>query len=255
MKKMKAVKEIIQCTFRQSEDSFFKKIYFLKTFTLHYATKLLFGKPLCIIPEMNFDLHGTTINTRKNTIDFWAALENYEEEFTEHLLNEGQGTFIDVGAHIGRYTVLMGMKRWNVHAFEPITSTFNQLQKNVTLNHTNNNTQLYHIALGDKKDTMKMMFDNDSHGQASLVVPKSNSEQIKINTLDNIFNRKIEGKVILKIDVEGFEYKVLQGAQRFIQDNSPVISIEIWEPEKEETEKLLHELGYKPMFAEFWEKA
>ena len=57
----------------------------------------------------------------------------------------------------------------------------------------------------------------------------------------------------LKIDVEGAEKMVLEGAKKFLRNNAPVISMEVWRKDKNgdismEAVKLLRELGYCPHF-------
>ncbi len=67
--------------------------------------------------------------------------------------------------------------------------------------------------------------------------------------LDKILNKKFSKKVILKIDVEGFEYKVLLGAKQFIKKNRPIIILEMWT--KERDSNFLGKLGYKQK-GNFW---
>jgi|GEM_PF-3760452 hypothetical protein len=69
-----------------------------------------------------------------------------------------------------------------------------------------------------------------------------------------MFKEKISGKVVLKVDVEEFEYAVLKGAKGFIKRNSPEISIEILGSDKDKTEKFLKSLGYSHVFGELWKK-
>ena len=55
-------------------------------------------------------------------------------------------------------------------------------------------------------------------------------------------------KVLLKVDVEGFEFEVLKGAKNFIKKYRPIILIEVW---NEDTKKFLVENKYSPD-GEFW---
>jgi hypothetical protein len=126
MKSIKVIKSIMS----QSQDKALVKFNFLVTFFLYYSTKKIFKKGLCKCPKMNLKLYNSVFETRKDTIDFWAVSSLHEKEMTKYLVSKKEkGTFIDVGTHIGRYSVLMAKKGWNVHSFEPVKATLNQLKK------------------------------------------------------------------------------------------------------------------------------
>jgi len=239
---LNTLKEILN----QSEDSFSKKIYFIFAFFVHYSIKKLFKKRISIFPEMTLMLEGCRFKTRKNTIDFWTVKKSHEKNFTSYLLKQKQkGVFVDVGTHIGRYSVLLAKKGWEVFSFEPLSSNFSQLKLNKNLNKIGTNLHLYNIGLGDKKGDSTMFYEKYKGGEASLVFNKEHlTEKICLDKLDNILKFKKTGKIILKIDVEGFEYEVLKGAMHFIKKNNPEIYIEIWDQNKEKDYELLVELGY-----------
>ena len=129
------IKYILKNIINQSQDKISTKIKFLTSFFLHYSTKKLFKKSICKFPKMNLKLHNSIFETRKNTVDFWTVSTFHEKEMTEYMINKKEkGTFIDIGTHIGRYSILMAKKGWKVHSFEPIKTNFNQLKKNAIKN-------------------------------------------------------------------------------------------------------------------------
>jgi FkbM family methyltransferase len=137
--------------------------------------------------------------------------------------------------------VSLAKRGCTVFSFEPVLSTFNQLKLNSEINNIKEKINLYNIGLGNKKEKKDISYDKSKHGEASLVFNSgSEKEEINIDTLDNLIKDNFEGKVIMKIDVEGFEYEVLEGAKKFIERNRPIIIIEIWNKKSEEFLKKLN---------------
>lgn len=246
----------------QIQDGFFVKLKFLASFFLHYSTKKFFGRGICKFPRMNLKLYNSVFETRKNTIDFWTVSIPHEKEMTAYMVRKKEkGTLVDVGTHIGRYSILMAKKGWKIYSFEPLKTNFDQLNKNAVKNDVEKNITFYNLAVGQRKGKKEIFYDHIKHGEASLVMnPRlkeggiTSLEKTRVDSLDNLFPRKIKGEVVLKIDVEGFEYNVLEGAKKFIKKNMPEISIEIWPQNKEKTEKFLRDLGYKHIFGELWKR-
>jgi len=104
---------------------------FLAAFYNHYISKNLKLPVFIRFPKAQFKYQNVTLETRPNTIDFWATLESYEPDLTQFLtefLNGEKGTFVDVGAHIGRFSTLMSKQGWKVISFEPLKTNFKALE-------------------------------------------------------------------------------------------------------------------------------
>ena len=151
------------------------------------------------------------------------------ERFTEALLRtylrEGD-VFLDVGANIGYFTriasTLVG-PTGHVHAFEPMPSAIRLLRKN---SEHLANVSLYEIALSDHRGNSD--FSVRKQGEtSSLGGDPLAAEMIRVrtDTIDNLFSAHDRVDVI-KIDVEGYEYEVLQGARATIQMNQPLLYFE-----------------------------
>jgi len=222
---------------KQSEDSFWTKTKFVYSYFLYYISKHMFKHPISKFPEMNLRVGNCIFATREKTIDFWMCLNSYEKGIDKFLNSKKEMTFIDVGANIGRYSVPLG-KKFKVISFEPVKSTFNQLKINCEKN--SSKSQLYNLGVGDKEKEAEIFFDPNEHGEASVAFEAGKEkEKIKIIPLDKILKK--EKNPILKIDVEGFEYEVLKGAEKFIKNNHPDIIVEIW---GDKTREFLRKLDY-----------
>jgi FkbM family methyltransferase len=255
MNKLTRSRIIITDLLSQIQNNFFTKFRFFISFLLHYSLKSI-GITYSLFPSLDVKIYDLKYKTRKNTIDFWAVWKNYEKDITEFLYNlpEGRGVFIDVGAHIGRFSVLMGKKKWKVYAFEPVKSTYNQLITNTKLNdiHTFHG---FNYGLGDKPSDRQIYFSDHKTGEASLIHAEdtSNSEEVKIDAFDNLVKENFAGKdVILKIDVEGFETQVMEGIKKMLEEVRPMIILELWEENSKHITDYLYDLGYVKGGAVYW---
>lgn len=243
MKKIFKFFKIARDIFSQIEGNFLIKIKFIKSFFLHYFLKM-FGMEYINFPELKIRVNNALFSTRKNTIDFWMCWKDYEKETFNQLKKEikPNDTFIDVGANIGRFTIIMAEEGLCVYSFEPIKDNFELLRTNIKNNNLEKKTQLYNVGLGDKKEKKDICYIPYKHGEASVVFnfKKGIKEIININKLDDV-KIKVQNNCFLKIDVEGFEYNVLIGAGKFIKKYKPKIIIEIW---REETKEILKNYGY-----------
>ncbi len=220
----------------------FIKIEFLISFVFHYLLKQ-FGLTFIKIPKMRIRVENCIFETRPNTIDFWMLWKGYEQSIFIQLYREIMpgDTFIDIGANLGRYTILIASRGNIVYAFEPVKSTFDVLLRNISLNHLNNNIKAFNLGLGDRNEFSYILYLPYKQGEASLALDiVGKKELIKLDRLDDL-SIIPENNCFLKIDVEGFEFEVLQGAKRFIESYRPKIIIEIW---SENSEAFLRCLGY-----------
>jgi FkbM family methyltransferase len=141
---------------------------------------------------------------------------------------------IDIGANIGTTTLAMSRyisSNFYIHSFEPVYYFI--LERNIQQNNIEDKVKLYNFGLGAENQILKGgMIDfslKNNYGFTridNLEIPDENDKYIiLINTLDS-FN--IENVSFIKIDVEGYERKVLDGAINTIIKYLPTILIEIW---------------------------
>lgn len=156
------------------------------------------------------------------------------------------GTVVDVGASIGDHTVTYA--KWvgesgMVAAFEVNPKAYECLQYN-----TQHLPQILPIKTGlSDVDGKVVMVELDNAGANYLTTGKSKTK-VPVTTLDSY---KFKNISFIKIDVEGYEVKVLEGARKSIEESKPVMLIEINRRALERAGtsaemlfKVLAELGY-----------
>jgi FkbM family methyltransferase len=159
-----------------------------------------------------------------------SQLSFYEIDILQSIdkfLNE-KSIIIDIGANVGNHTVYWG-KITNVkkvYSFEPVKATFSILSRNIDINGLDAKVKIYNIGLGDIITKGKIeAYHADNIG--GTVISKADGGNIELNKLDNmdeIINEQIIDFV--KIDVEGMEKSVLNGATKFFEKHKPIVFIE-----------------------------
>jgi FkbM family methyltransferase len=175
------------------------------------------------------------------------------------LLSDG-ATCIDVGANIGLVTLLAS--RWvgpagRVIAFEPSAREFARLRGHIERNALGN-VEAVPCALGDREGTaMLHVAEADKAGHNTLAeqfvsasVTKAYAEPVRVVRLDD-YARDVPRVDVIKIDVEGRESQVIEGAQKIIVRDRPALLIEVAgaatasdHPGRLTMESSLRQLGY-----------
>jgi FkbM family methyltransferase len=135
---------------------------------------------------------------------------------------------IDVGANLGIHSLVLSAcvgAGGRVHAFEPVAALRAKMEENLKIN-TITNVQLYEYALGNSIGTVSFRSNaTDFNIGRGCVDPKGNL-CVSMTTIDNEF-RDIELPVsMLKIDTEGHELQVIEGAACVIEKHRPAILME-----------------------------
>jgi FkbM family methyltransferase len=127
---------------------------------------------------------------------------------------------VDIGAHIGYYTVLASKlvgEQGKVWAFEPEPRNYSELQKNLRLNQSNN-VSYFRMAVGDRFKISELYYSARWSGECSLVEIKQRPKDrvsVEVVTLDEALkNQRVD---IIKMDVDGGEMMVLDGARELIE--------------------------------------
>lgn len=133
-------------------------------------------------------------------------------------IGKKNNTAIDVGGHCGFWSYYLGLNFDKVYAFEPVKIFAECFKKNVPFDHV----ELIPNALGDEPGTVSMNVDLSNTG-ATHVSKELNDEQIEVKRLDDY---EFDNVDFVKIDVEGFENKVVLGAKETFIKHKPIIIIE-----------------------------
>jgi len=163
--------------------------------------------------------------------------QKYEEEtvnFFKKNIRPGMA-IIDIGAHIGYYTVFFAKlvgPTGTVYAFEADKDNFKLLEKNVG---SRKNVHLFNEAISDKDGFIDFYKIKSSTGCHSLIAPQ-NDEFKKINipttTIDSFIEKHHLNKVdFIKIDIEGGEYLALLGMQKLFNTGRDLSIIMEFRPE------------------------
>lgn len=140
-------------------------------------------------------------------------------------------TVIDAGANIGvfsLYAAALGAKR--VYAFEAVTETFKMLERNLALSRAGTAVKAFNLALGEAEGRAELKFGTDGAGSAMIGgedtvnagVYYPARRQVRVAPLDSLVKGRVD---FLKMDVEGYEARVLAGAGGLISRWKPVLSL------------------------------
>ncbi|MDB2418972.1 FkbM family methyltransferase [Amylibacter sp.] len=162
--------------------------------------------------------------------------KSYIENINFHLIKNVQSNslYLDIGANVGTTTIPVALLHPNVmvHSFEPNPAINIKLKQHINMNAVNNVT-VFDFGLSNKSSTSKFYFSSvkkGNHGTSSL---RRNSDisspaemDIQLHTVDEHYQDSSIPISLIKIDVQGFEMEVLEGAQHTIKRFKPVILFE-----------------------------
>jgi FkbM family methyltransferase len=165
-----------------------------------------------------------------------------EDEIIERFTPKEGDVVIDIGAHIGRYTII-GAKRvgtkGKVVAIEANPSNFEMLNRNIKLNQLTNIISLNN-AVYSKETKVKLYLPGEELGHTTyntVMSDRAKNEdkfvEVSANTLDYFLQLKgITDVNWVKIDVEGAEFEVLKGASNVLSKSKDIaLLIEIHGPD------------------------
>jgi len=162
---------------------------------------------------------------------FWPALRTGILPATEHIglfRQQSFDTVLDVGANKGQFAVLAAALCPNavIHSFEPLNDCYAKLFE-MTKKYPNIRT--YRYALGSQDEEVdfevsrypassSVLRMNDVHVAEYPGTQTDRVIKVRVQTLDSVApSLNVRGKILIKLDVQGFELEVLHGAHRFLQ--------------------------------------
>ena len=164
----------------------------------------------------------------------FGTREELQTTIVKKWLNPGM-TIVEIGANLGYYTLMEASligESGKIYAIEPIEENLDLLKRSMFANHYENRIELYHLAISDadgiaqiaktKSSNGCTMFLNDGERSdyARNNLDKRIKEIISVNTmtLDNFLRNKHMPDLI-RMDVEGYETKIIKGMVKTLEDS------------------------------------
>ena len=165
----------------------------------------------------------------------------YEERVRSKILENIKEfkTFIDVGANIGIWSHPFKDKFKKVISYEPSPRNLECLYKNMQ-----GEGDIREYGLGNENTEAEFVDSDDNCGNAHIVnKKKKHSYTIRVKKLDD---ENLESCSLIKIDVQGYEWPVIQGAMKTIEKFRPWV---VFEPNQDVNEMIsyFHNLRYHPI--------
>ena len=204
--------------------------------------------------------NGTILNLRKNAWDSGIIIESWWlQSYTRHLKNIQQdAVFIDIGAHLGDFSLLVATKYTQSHtyAFEPSSENFALLNKNIKTNNLSKRISSFKTAVTNgKKKSITLNLHPSNLGMHSIVFDynpgkKGTRYEVPATSLAKIFSEnKIKTCHLLKLDCEGAEYEILFATPKNILEKINNIVMEYDDHgEIDKLKKFLEDAGFRIKF-------
>jgi FkbM family methyltransferase len=168
------------------------------------------------------------VKVRKGTNDFQFMNYYYEWSVKSFLLNNCHryDYFIDIGAGIGDYSLLMAQKGLKVIAFEPVESSFEIFEENIRLNGLGDEIKAYNYAVGEKNEEAEFIVTPVNTGAshradikiADAAKKGAYRQKTIVKNLDSIYHEfgiDKQDRILLKMDMEGMEAEAVIGGKDF----------------------------------------
>jgi len=154
------------------------------------------------------------------TQNIYTGLQEFDDMgFLLHFVRGGD-TFVDVGSNVGSYTILACAARGaRGYAIEPVPSTYERLLNNMRLNGIDSRVVCLNIGIGSKRGRIQFTGGNDTTNHA---LPPGSSDEtsiaVEVHPLDEVLDG--ESPTLMKVDVEGYETLLVEGAQQTLKKDS-----------------------------------
>jgi FkbM family methyltransferase len=227
-----------------------------------------FFRPGCKLLKFKVPRYNYEFYCRINKDDF-IVMTRHEDVIIEHFRPKEGDVVVDIGAHIGRYTIIASKQvgpNGKVVAIEADPSNFEMLNRNIELNRLANVTTLNYAAFS-KEAKIKLylpagdVFTKYNTVMSNWIWVKADDKFVEVNgnTLDNLLQQNgIRQVNWIKIDVEGAEFEVLKGANNVLLNNKDIVLlIELHgspNDYREKLEEFVTSYNFKTEFEKLYEK-
>lgn len=176
-----------------------------------------------------------------------AFYGDFEREQIDLLLSNirsrGCDLFVDIGANIGLYSVIVAQAGTAVVAFEPDPRNAAQLRANIFINRLVDRITVNEVAVSETSGTVNFrLFSDTSTGQSRVSTQRNYA--VRSVSLDDFMAMNGQ-RLFLKIDIEGHELSAVAGMQRVLVTNQCFLQIESLSPNDEKLLQLMSANGYR----------
>lgn len=195
--------------------------YLLRPWPLRQLTNWTIRK---LLPKQ-VEIHGATVvlNPADPVVSgalHFGVYEKAETRFFQSACRDGM-TFLDVGANLGYYTALAARAvgpNGRVLAVEPDPDSFGYLEQTIAANAVGN-VEAFPVAASDAPAILPLYISTDNRGDNRLYASDGERPQVEVKArpLDTLLrDNKIDTVDLIKIDVQGYEPKVIAGLRETI---------------------------------------
>lgn len=193
------------------------------------------------LPMIENDKYTITTTVYEDKSFFWVCNKTADDLITR-MAKEGKvfldpevvelfsgikGTFLDIGANIGAFSLAFATKGWSGYAFEASSANADVFRKSILLN--NFNVSLIENVIYDRTDRLFFVQNGPWGFVKNQVFGNEQYEELNAISLDDWFTDKKIGAIdLIKIDIEGSEVAALRGAAKMLKAlNYPPIYTEV----------------------------
>ncbi len=197
----------------------------LNFFFWHIKRRLIYPKGVVIkwVNDSKLFISRQEMQLRLNV--YYGLMEYEEMSFFLHVLRKND-LFIDVGSNVGSFTILASkVIGANTIAFEPVKNSREIFERQMRLNSIEKKVDLRNKAIGNYNGKTFITNDKDEANYLVRINGNGNKSlsEVEISKLDEELD--ISQNFFLKIDVEGFEYQVLKGAEKILSSEKLIGAI------------------------------
>lgn len=185
-------------------------------------------------------------------VNYWDCVEreivngNYERKYIDLFCSKVQerDVVVDVGAYIGYFSLLASERVGDegcVYAFEPVPRNYERLLRNINENQAKN-IKPFMFGLSDRNEILSIKMPGDNPGESTLSEKswtelftdketKKSMVKAKFLPFDEFYKiNNVDNVNVIKIDVEGAEFKVVKGMKNTLKHSNPKLFMEIIPP-------------------------
>jgi len=168
------------------------------------------------INEAQFNWRNRTIYYRKDSVDIKVIEHSFDNDIFYSSINEflptGKMNIIDIGAHIGTFSILSASKYPDakIYAFDPFPETYSLLERNIISNKIQQ-VHTYSYALSNKNESRKLFLSDENWEHSTINSDSNKSIVVEGKRLDTfIEEEKIRLVDLIKFNCEGAEFEILK---------------------------------------------